>query len=105
MEPTDQLDAPNRGLPESRLNVPLRFSEERRVQKAFCLSLCTCALLVFTTRTPEATFARGRQATNESVVAFVGATVVPMTSDQLLTDHTVLVRGDQIAAIGPTAKI
>jgi Amidohydrolase family len=74
------------------------------VRKVCCLSLCTWALLAFTTRTPEATFGGVRQAANENVVAFVGATVVPMTSDRLLTDHVVIVRGDRIAAIGPTAK-
>jgi imidazolonepropionase-like amidohydrolase len=74
------------------------------VRKIFCLSLFTWVLLAFTTRTPEATFGGVRQAANENAVAFVGATVVPMTSDQLLTDHTVIVRGDRIFAIGPAAK-
>jgi imidazolonepropionase-like amidohydrolase len=74
------------------------------VRKVFCLSLLTCALLAFATRTPEAAFGGVRQAANENLVAFVGATVVPMTSDQLLTDQMVIVRGDRIAAIGPTAK-
>jgi Amidohydrolase family len=74
------------------------------VRKVFCFSLFTWVLLAFITRTPEATFGGVRQAANENVMAFVGVTVVPMTSDQTLTDHVVIVRGDRIAAIGPTAK-
>lgn len=40
-----------------------------------------------------------------SVVAFVGAAVVPMTSDTVLTDRTVLVRGDEIIEIGPRESV
>jgi hypothetical protein len=38
----------------------------------------------------------------DNVVAFVGVTALPMTSDTLLADYTVIVRGDRISAIGPT---
>src|SRR5262249_50501616 len=37
-------------------------------------------------------------------VAFVGVSVVPMDSERVLADQTVVVRGDRIAAIGPSAS-
>ncbi|NNE47098.1 MAG: hypothetical protein HKN37_10605, partial [Rhodothermales bacterium] len=35
--------------------------------------------------------------------AIVGATVVPMDSDAVLQDHTIVIRGDRIVAVGPSA--
>lgn len=37
--------------------------------------------------------------------ALVGATVIPMDAEIVLTDHTILVEGDRIVAIGPSAEI
>ncbi|TFH66956.1 MAG: amidohydrolase [Gemmatimonadales bacterium] len=41
----------------------------------------------------------------ESVTAFVGVTVIPMDSERLLRDHTVLVRGQRIVAVGRAADV
>ena len=38
-------------------------------------------------------------------VAIVGATVIPMDREQTLPDHTVLVRGDRIVAVAPSARV
>jgi imidazolonepropionase-like amidohydrolase len=40
----------------------------------------------------------------ETVTAFVGATVLPMDSERRLEDHTVVVRGGRIVAVGPRAS-
>jgi Amidohydrolase family len=42
---------------------------------------------------------------SERAVAFVGVNVVPMDTERILTDHTVVVRDGLIAAIGPSASI
>lgn len=39
------------------------------------------------------------------VIAFVGVDVVPMDSERILDEQTVLVRGDRIAAMGPTGTL
>jgi imidazolonepropionase-like amidohydrolase len=39
------------------------------------------------------------------LTAFVGVTVVPMVGEAELADHTVLVRGDRIEAVGPSASV
>jgi imidazolonepropionase-like amidohydrolase len=38
-------------------------------------------------------------------VAFVNVNVVPMTSEVILTSHTVVIRGDRIVEIGPSAGV
>ncbi|HEY0169476.1 MAG TPA: hypothetical protein VGB98_00365 [Pyrinomonadaceae bacterium] len=38
-------------------------------------------------------------------IAFVNVSVVPMDSERVLTDQTVLVRGDQIVEVGPSSKV
>jgi hypothetical protein len=43
------------------------------------------------------------QDTGPAVYAFVDVTVLPMTSDSLLPSHTVVVRGDRIASVGPSS--
>ena len=45
------------------------------------------------------------QEARESLYAFTGVTVVPMTGERLLPHRTVLVRGQVIEAIGPTAEV
>ncbi|HUF90556.1 MAG TPA: amidohydrolase family protein [Gemmatimonadota bacterium] len=44
-------------------------------------------------------------ATVDTVRAFVGATVLPMDEERVLRDHTVVVEGDRIIAVGPTAAL
>ncbi len=41
----------------------------------------------------------------QTEIAFVHVAVVPMTSERILEDHTVIVRGDRIVAIGPSARV
>jgi len=36
------------------------------------------------------------------VVVIVGATVIPMDSDAVLQDHTIVIRGDRIVSVGPS---
>lgn len=43
--------------------------------------------------------------TQDSVFAFVGANVLPMSDDTVLIDHTVVVRNGRIAAVGPRRRI
>lgn len=38
-------------------------------------------------------------------VAFVHATVLPMDSDRVLADHTVVVQGDRIVTVGPSRSV
>ncbi len=44
-------------------------------------------------------------AASPDVVAFVGATVVPMDRERLLENHTVIVSGGRITAVGPAASV
>ena len=44
-------------------------------------------------------------AQQEPVVAFVGATVIPMDAERALERHTVIVRGGRIAQVGPSAEL
>jgi hypothetical protein len=52
--------------------------------------------------------AEGRNALSgnpEVTTAFVNVTVLPMDKEQILFDHTVLVEGDRIVAVGPSPAI
>src|SRR6187399_1316760 len=44
-------------------------------------------------------------ASDGAPVAFVHVNVVPMDSERVLRDHTVLVENDKIARIGPTSDV
>ncbi len=46
-----------------------------------------------------------RQTPDAAAVAFVHVNVLPMTSERVLRDHTVIVRGDRIVEIGPSAQV
>ncbi|HEU0012934.1 MAG TPA: amidohydrolase family protein [Longimicrobium sp.] len=41
----------------------------------------------------------------EPVTAFVGVNVVPMDTERVLENHTVVVRGDRIVEVGPAASV
>jgi imidazolonepropionase-like amidohydrolase len=41
----------------------------------------------------------------EEITAFVGVAVVPMDAERVLPRHTVLVRGDRIVEVGPSARV
>ncbi len=45
------------------------------------------------------------QSPSTSVTAFTNVTIVPMDRERVLPDHTVIVRGDRIAEIGPSARV
>lgn len=64
-------------------------------------------LLAFAAALLPGVFAAGAQAPAPEVTAFRGVTVIPMDTDaeRLLPDHTVVVRGERIAAIGPAASV
>jgi len=44
-------------------------------------------------------------AQTEKVAAFVNVTLVPMTAEKIIPDHTVLVKGTRIIEIGPSSRI
>lgn len=47
----------------------------------------------------------GAQSNASGVIAIVGATVVPMTTNSaLLTNHTVIITGDCISVVAPAAS-
>ena len=45
------------------------------------------------------------QGAKDQTVAFVGVNVVPMDSERVIADQTVIIRGDRIAELGPSAKV
>ena len=48
--------------------------------------------------------ARPQSSPAPSAIAFENANVIPMTSERILHQHTVLVRGDRIVEVGPAAR-
>ena len=61
--------------------------------RLFCLWICA---IVLAAATPHA---------QDRVTAFVNVHVVPMDRETVLRDHTVLVKGDRIVEMGPSAKV
>jgi imidazolonepropionase-like amidohydrolase len=59
------------------------------------ISLCSMALALMAAA-PQA---------QDLVTAFVNVHVVPMDRETILRDHTVLVKGDRIVELGPSAKV
>ncbi|MCS7158371.1 MAG: amidohydrolase family protein [Blastocatellia bacterium] len=49
--------------------------------------------------------AMGGQSSGATEIAFVHVNVIPMTSERILEDHTVIVRGDRIVEVGPSARV
>ena len=45
------------------------------------------------------------EVTPEQALAFIHANVVPMDSERVLPDHTVVVREGRIEAVGPAAEV
>src|SRR5688500_18472831 len=71
--------------------------------------LCATALLLLfgcggTARTTDAQVQSDKQS-NEREVAFVNVSVVPLDSERVLTEQTVVVRGDKIVEVGPAGKV
>ena len=61
----------------------------------------TAAALLLGAVVPHAACAQG----GEQVTAFENVTVIPMDTQRTLPRHTVLVRGDRIVAVGPSASV
>jgi imidazolonepropionase-like amidohydrolase len=66
-----------------------------------CRILSAAALLIGAILPPAAC----AQQTADGVTAFVDVTVIPMDSERSLPGHTVLVQGDRIIAVGPSASV
>src|SRR6185369_3086056 len=47
----------------------------------------------------------GAEGAKDQPIAFVGVNVVPMDSERVIENQTVIVRGDRIAELGPSAKV
>jgi len=65
-----------------------------------CRALPAAALLLGGA-IPSAAYAQSA----DGVTAFENVTVIPMTDERALPGHTVLVRGDRIVAVGPSASV
>jgi len=75
----------------------------RRLQNPSFLVVAIAALVGCTPTEAEQAADMPALQSAESVVAFVGVTVIPMDSERILENHTVIVADDRIAAIGPAA--
>src|SRR3712207_827823 len=70
------------------------------------LHLCMAALLLLGCGGPAGTNgAQSQSKAQEQEVAFVNVNVVPMDSERVLANQTVLVRGDRIVEVGPESKV
>lgn len=74
----------------------------RHWQWAACLLACLLGCRSAPAISPEAETAARTE--REPAVAFVGVTVVPLDSEQVLENQTVVVRGERIEALGPAAS-
>ena len=70
----------------------------RRAAAALAAALPLAAALALSARAQQAP-------TGGAVTAFVGVSVVPMDRERVLPNQTVIVRGDRIAAVGPTGRV
>lgn len=68
------------------------------------LAGCATAQTAQTPQPPQPAPGASPAATGAPVVAFVGVSVLPLDSDRVLEDQTVVVRGDRIEAMGPKAS-
>lgn len=68
------------------------------------MQLCAVALLLLGCGGRAGTTGASTQ-TKVQEVAFVNVSVVPMDSERVLADQTVLVRGDRIVEVGPASRV
>ena len=68
------------------------------------MQLCAAAVLLLGCGGPVGTTGAPAQSKSREV-AFVNVNVVPMDSERVLADQTVLVRGEQIVEVGPAGKV
>ena len=70
------------------------------------LQLCAAALLLLGCGVPAGSTGTPAQSKGqEREVAFVNVSVVPMDSERVLANQTVLVRGERIVEVGPASKV
>ena len=67
--------------------------------------LCAAALLLLLGCGGPAGTTDAQVQTKTQEVAFVNVNVVPMDSERVLSDQTVVVRGEQIVEVGPASKV
>ena len=72
--------------------------------KRTMMSICLTVFLLLGCGSPALT-ANSTAQTKGREVAFVNVNVVPMDSERVLSDQTVVVRGDRIVAVGPAGKV
>ncbi|MDY7232351.1 amidohydrolase family protein [Hyalangium rubrum] len=73
-----------------------------RAPRAWWLGLLMALMGCATAQSAESGAAPASATSGEPVTAFVGVSVLPLDSDTVLVDQTVVVRGERIEAIGPT---
>lgn len=61
-----------------------------------CLRIVCCALLIFVS---------ANHSVAQNTTAFVGVHVLPMDSERVLENHTVVVQGERIVAVGPSSDV
>lgn len=77
----------------------------RSTMNLFSASLTIMAGLASACHAPPRGTPPQERAPEPGVIAFVAVDVVPMDSERILDDQTVLVRGDRITAIGPASAV
>ncbi|WP_428266882.1 amidohydrolase family protein [Haliangium sp.] len=80
----------------------------RRVHLLWSVAVALMALVTWSCRAPASATAPVpgvSTAARDDVLALVDVHVVPMDREQILTNHTVLIRGQRIEAVGPMAEI
>lgn len=77
----------------------------RSAMNLFSAGLTIMAGLALACHAPRTSTPPQERAPEPEVIAFVAVDVVPMDSERILDDQTVLVRGDRIAALGPAGAV
>jgi imidazolonepropionase-like amidohydrolase len=76
-----------------------RAAARAGVRRVVCVLGCATALAGCAAKS---SLPLEREADTAVATAFVGVSVLPMVRDTVLTNHTVIVRGDRVVAIGPS---
>ncbi len=82
------------------MNLSPKVNRLQRTIASLCL--LTLPITAFAARKQDATAA---PAGDGQTTAFVHASVIPMDSNHMLMDQTVLVHGDRIVSVGPADKV
>ncbi|HEY0308358.1 MAG TPA: amidohydrolase family protein [Acidobacteriaceae bacterium] len=81
------------------MNLSPKVNRLQRTIASLCL--LTLPITAFAARKQDAAAPTG----DGQTTAFVHASVVPMNTNNLLVDQTVVVRGDRIVSVGPASKV